>query len=133
MSAPAGDLFAAPSRRRCRSATALARLKPLLEDPAVLKIGQNVKAPSSSSPGTASRLAPIDDTMLISYALHAGLHGHGLDELAEQLSRPPPLALKSLTGGGKAALTLRASSPVEEARRLRRRARRDHLAALGRR
>ena len=70
--------------------------------------------------------------MLVSYALHAGLHGHGLDYLAEAYLGHLPIALKSLTGGGRAALSF-AQVPIEEARALRRRARRGDLAALGRR
>ena len=58
---------------------ALAALKPVLEDPAVLKIGQNIKATAKIFARHGIAVAPIDDTMLMSYAMHAGLHGHGLD------------------------------------------------------
>ena len=68
--------------------TALAILKPLLEDAAVLKIGQNVKAGVKLFARHGIRLAPIEDTMLLSYALHAGLHGHGHRLSGRGLSQP---------------------------------------------
>ena len=95
---------------------ALALLRPVLEDAAVLKIGQNVKAAVKLFARHGIRLAPIDDTMLLSYALHAGLHGHGIDYLAEAYLGHAPVQLKALTGGGRAARTF-AQLPVEEAGR----------------
>ena len=59
-------------------------LKPLLEDPAVLKIGQNMKYDAKIFARYGVDVAPIDDTMLMSYAMNAGLHGHGMDTLAER-------------------------------------------------
>ena len=70
---------------------ALARLKPLFEDPAVLKIGQNLKHDWLVLAQNGIELGPIDDTMLLSYALDVGrpnLSGHGLEQLARDLSRP---------------------------------------------
>lgn len=63
---------------------ALAALKPLLEDPAVMKIGQNMKYDAKIMARLGISVAPIDDTMLMSYAMNAGLHGHGMDTLAER-------------------------------------------------
>jgi DNA polymerase-1 len=49
-------------------------------------------------------VAPIDDTMLMSYAMNAGLHGHGMDALAERyLAHPIPI--KELIGSGKSQIT----------------------------
>src|SRR5690606_29227571 len=48
------------------------------------------------------RVAPIDDTMLISYVLEGGLHGHGMDELARLHLGHEPIAFKSVAGAGKA-------------------------------
>ena len=86
-------------------AEALAALKPLLEDPAVLKIGQNVKYDwSRSFARHGIEVAPIDDTMLISFALDAALHGHGMDELwPRRYLGHVPIAVKTLAGTGKAA------------------------------
>ncbi|HXF53044.1 MAG TPA: DNA polymerase I [Hyphomicrobiaceae bacterium] len=63
---------------------ALDILKPLIEDPAVLKIGQNLKYDTLLLARYGLKLAPIDDVMLISYALDAGKGSHGLDDLAER-------------------------------------------------
>ena len=114
--AGSGGLFDEPVEGQVPLEAALALLGPVLEDPAVLKIGQNVKAAVKLLARHGIRLAPIDDTMLISYALHAGLHGHGLDELAEAYLGHMPVQLKALTGGGRAARTF-AQLPVEEAGR----------------
>ena len=54
-------------------------LKPVLEDPAILKIGQNMKYDAKIFARHGIDVAPIDDTMLLSYAMHAGLHNHGMD------------------------------------------------------
>ena len=63
---------------------ALQSLKPLLEDPSVLKIGQNLKYDCAVLAQHAIRVAPLEDTMLLSYALDAGRGAHGLDALAER-------------------------------------------------
>ncbi|ESQ78531.1 DNA polymerase I [Asticcacaulis sp. YBE204] len=82
---------------------ALAELKPLLEDPAVLKIGQNLKYDLSVFARYGIRVAPYDDTMLISYVLDAGLHGHGMDELSELHIGHKPITFKEVAGSGKSA------------------------------
>jgi DNA polymerase-1 len=63
---------------------ALQSLKPLLEDPSVLKIGQNLKYDCVVPAQHGIRVAPLEDTMLLSYALDAGRGAHGLDGLAER-------------------------------------------------
>ena len=63
---------------------ALARLKTLLEDPATLKIGQNLKYDALVLSAHGIAIAPFDDTMLMSYALDGGRGGHGMDDLAER-------------------------------------------------
>jgi DNA polymerase-1 len=65
-------------------AEALAVLRPLLEDPAVLKIGQNLKYDCVVLARHGIRVAPLDDTMLISYALDGGRGQQGMDALAER-------------------------------------------------
>ncbi len=86
-------------------ADVLARLKPLLEDPTVLKVGQNLKYDAAIFLERGIRLDPIDDTMLISYVLEAGLHGHGMDELSELHLSHKPIAFSEVTGKGKEKLT----------------------------
>jgi DNA polymerase-1 len=80
-------------------------LKPLLEDDAVLKIGQNMKYDAKILARHGIRVAPIDDTMLMSYAMHAGMHGHGMDTLAERYLSHQCIPIKDLIGGGKAQVT----------------------------
>ncbi|MFT4090151.1 MAG: DNA polymerase I [Asticcacaulis sp.] len=81
---------------------ALAALKPLLEDEGVLKVGQNLKYDLSVLSRYGIRVAPYDDTMLISYVLEAGLHGHGMDELSELHLGHTPIPFKQVAGSGKA-------------------------------
>lgn len=80
----------------------LARLKTLLEDPAVLKVVQNGKYDLAVMARRGIRVAPIDDTMLISYVLEGGLHGHGMDELSRLHLGHEPIPFKSVAGTGKA-------------------------------
>ena len=63
---------------------ALEILKPLLADPSVIKIGQNLKYDVLLLKQYGVELTPLDDTMLISYALDGGRGGHGMDDLAER-------------------------------------------------
>ncbi|MCH8172014.1 MAG: DNA polymerase I [Proteobacteria bacterium] len=84
---------------------ALKALKPLLEDPGVLKIGQNIKYDTLVFLKEGIRLGPIDDTMLISYVLEAGLHGHGMDELAVLHLDHKPVSFKDVAGVGKNQVT----------------------------
>ncbi|THD85153.1 DNA polymerase I [Aliigemmobacter aestuarii] len=84
---------------------ALAALKPVLEDPAILKIGQNMKYDWKILARHGIRIAPFDDTMLMSYAMHGGLHGHGMDFLSENYLSHIPIPIKSLLGSGKSAIT----------------------------
>ena len=113
--APAdGDLFGstAPGRRPdALIDQALAPLKPLLEDAAVLKIGQNMKYDAKIFARHGIRVAPIDDTMLMSYAMHAGLHGHGMDELSERYLGHQPHPDQGPHRLGQGADHLRPASP----------------------
>jgi DNA polymerase-1 len=80
----------------------IARLKPLLEDPAVLKVAQNAKYDMAVLSRYGITVGPIDDTMLISYVLEGGLHGHGMDELAQLWLGHTPIPFKTVAGTGKA-------------------------------
>ncbi|MGR3273317.1 DNA polymerase I [Thalassococcus profundi] len=84
---------------------ALAALKPLLEDPSVMKIGQNMKYDAKIFARNGIAIAPIDDTMLMSYAMNAGQHGHGMDTLAERYLSHTPIPIKDLLGSGKSMIT----------------------------
>ncbi|MFV2051839.1 DNA polymerase I [Aliiroseovarius sp. YM-037] len=84
---------------------ALAALKPMLEDASILKIGQNMKYDAKIFARHGITVAPIDDTMLMSYAMHAGLHNHGMDLLSERYLEHTPIPIKPLLGSGKSAIT----------------------------
>ncbi len=83
----------------------IAALKPVLEDPAVLKIGQNLKYDLIVFHRLGVTVTPFDDTMLLSYALDSGLGGHGMDELAGRHLDHKPIAFKEVAGTGKAQVT----------------------------
>ncbi len=87
------------------AAEILARLKPLLEDPAVLKVAHNAKYDLQVLAASGIRVTPIDDTMLLSYVLEAGAHGHGLDELCLLHFGHTNIAFSDVCGSGKAQLT----------------------------
>ncbi|MEM8936383.1 MAG: DNA polymerase I [Pseudomonadota bacterium] len=84
---------------------ALEILKPLLEDPAVLKIGQNLKYDALVLSHYSVKIAPFDDTMLISYALDCGKGGHGMDELAKRWLDIETIKFSDVAGTGKKAKT----------------------------
>ena len=83
----------------------LKRLKPLLEDESVLKIGQNLKYDYLIFRQRGITVGPFDDTMLMSYVLDAGLHGHGMDELSELHLGHKPIAFADVAGKGKEKIT----------------------------
>ena len=93
---------------------ALAKLKPLLEDDAVLKVGQNLKYDIGVLAQHDVRIMPFDDTLVMSFNLDAGLHGHGMDELSKLHLGHEPISFKSLTGTGKKAIGF-AEVPLDKA------------------
>lgn len=82
-------------------------IKPLLEDGSVLKIGQNIKYDINVLARLGIDMAPVDDTMVMSFDLDAGKSfgtgggGHGMDELARQHLGHDCITYKSITGTGK--------------------------------
>ena len=92
----------------------ISRLKPLLEDPAVLKVGQNIKYDFHILVRHGIRIHPFDDTMLMSYVLDEGLHKHGMDELSVLFLQHKPIAFTEVAGKGKAQVTFD-QVPVAEA------------------
>ena len=95
-------------------AQALPPLQALLEDPGVLKVGQNLKYDMVVMATHGVAIAPFDDTMLLSYALEAGLHGHGMDELSQLHFAHTPIAFKEVAGAGKAQTSF-ADVPLDRA------------------
>lgn len=80
---------------------ALAILKPLLESPAVLKVGHNIKYDAQFFNKENITVNPIDDTLLMSYILDGSMHGHGMDELAELFLDHKTIKFKDIVGTGK--------------------------------
>lgn len=89
---------------------AVAMLKPLLESDAVLKVGQNIKYDLNVLARHGIEVAPIDDTMIVSFCLDAGRQeegiggGHGMDELATRHLGHTTLTFKDICGTGKKAI-----------------------------
>ena len=110
------DLFGsdAPAEGQMPMQEALDLLKPMLEDESILKIGQNMKYDAKIFIRYGVDVAPIDDTMLISYAQHAGLHNHGMDALSDRYLGHTPIPIKSLLGTGKSQITFD-RVPIDEA------------------
>ncbi|MCL6249762.1 DNA polymerase I [Altererythrobacter sp. KTW20L] len=99
---------------------AIAALKPLLESDAVLKVGQNIKYDLNVLARHGIAVAPIDDTMLLSFDLDAGRSedgiggGHGMDELAQRHLGHTCIAFKDLCGTGQKQISF-AEVPLEKA------------------
>lgn len=93
---------------------AIDMLKPMLEDPSIIKIGQNMKYDAKIFAQIGISVAPIDDTMLMSYAMHGGLHNHGMDALSDRYLGHTPIPIKPLLGSGKSAITFD-KVPLEDA------------------
>ena len=98
-----GDMFA-EKPAQLDVEVALPRLKALLEDPSVLKIGHNLKYDLIVLNRLGIDVAPYDDTIVMSFDLDAGLHGHGMDELAATHLSHSCIAYKDVTGTGKKAI-----------------------------
>lgn len=119
---PAADLFSAPPPPRAAAppqiplADAIAAIKPLLEDEAVLKVGQNLKYDLSVLARHGIAVAPFDDTMQLSFVLAAGKHNHGMDELSLRLLDHRPIAFKDVCGSGKSQISF-AEVPLDAATR----------------
>ncbi len=94
----------------------LAKLKPLLEDPGVLKVAQNLKYDYLMFAQRGIFVTPFDDTMLMSYVLDGGKNGHGMDELSELHLSHTPISFSEVAGKGKEKVTFDCV-PVKEATR----------------
>jgi len=113
------DMFA-QKPQQVSLAEAIALLKPLLEDEAVLKIFQNGKYDLNVLARQGIMVSPIDDTMVISFDLDAGRGedgmggGHGMDELSQRHLGHTPIPFKELCGTGKKAISF-AEVPLDRA------------------
>ena len=77
------------------------KLKPLLEDKSVKKIGQNIKFDYIIFYHLGVEMGPLEDTMLISYVLDAGKNRHNMDALAQLHLGHKTISYKDLVGTGK--------------------------------
>ena len=103
------DMFAEKPQQVDR-AEVLEALKPLLASDAVLKVFQNGKYDLNVLARCGVTVSPIDDTMIVSFALDAGRSldgiggGHGMDELSERHLGHTPIPFKDVCGTGKKAI-----------------------------
>jgi DNA polymerase I len=95
---------------------ALDRLRGLMADPSVLKIGQNLKYDMTILARHNIMIAPFDDTLVMSFALDAGRNNHGMDELAQLHFGHNCIAYKDVCGSGKNQLSF-AQVPLRDATR----------------
>ena len=102
------------ARRQIPLEKALKLLSPLLKDPSVLKVGQNLKYDALVLSRYGVSIAPFDDTMLMSYALDCGKGGHGMDELARRHLDYQTIKFSDIAGSGKKAKTFD-QIPIKEA------------------
>jgi DNA polymerase I len=84
---------------------ALALIKPMLEDPSVLKIGHNIKYDAMVLARYGVEIAAVDDTLVLSHVLDAGLHGHGMDELATLHFDHTNIKFAEVAGSGRKQIT----------------------------
>ena len=94
--------------------TVLKMLRPLLADPSVLKVGHNIKYDMVVFARYEVPVSPVDDTMLLSYMLEGGKHGHGMDDLADLYLGHTTIKYKEVTGTGKSQITFD-QVPLEKA------------------
>ena len=80
-------------------------LKPLLEDPGVLKIGHNIKFDMHVFAREGINVGPVDDSMVISYVLEGAGHGHGMDELSTLHLQHQTIKFADVCGSGKNQIT----------------------------
>ena len=84
---------------------ALALIKPMLEDPSVLKIGHNIKYDAMVLARYGVEISAVDDTLILSHVLDAGLHGHGMDELATLHFDHTNIKFAEVAGSGRKQIT----------------------------
>jgi DNA polymerase-1 len=97
-----GDLLGGGrARDQIDAATAIDRLRPLLENRSVIKVGQNLKSDYVAFARHGVSLAPYDDIMLMAYVLDAGRAGTGVSELAQHWLGHAPIAFADVAGSGK--------------------------------
>ncbi len=82
----------------------LKKLKPILEDESIKKVGQNIKYDFIIFKKQGIELSPVEDTMLLSYTLDAGNNRHNMDTLSELHLGHKTISYKEIVGTGKKQL-----------------------------
>ncbi|MFO1049907.1 MAG: DNA polymerase I [Geminicoccaceae bacterium] len=108
------DEFGQPRPGQLDRMAVVERLRPVLADPSVLKIGHNIKYDAGILAHYGLEVTPTDDTMLLSYVLGGASHGHGMDELAQRFLDHDCITYESLCGKGAAQIGF-AQVPVDKA------------------
>ena len=103
--AAGGDLFAANTiaPNQLDIETVREHIWPIFTNKDIVKVGHNLKYDLhilENMGWDTSAIRPVDDTMLLSYALHGSLHGHGLDELATKYLGHTDIPFSSLFPAG---------------------------------
>ena len=83
----------------------ITNLKPILENPSILKVGQNIKYDMLVLAKYGVNLTSIADSMVMSFVLDGSMHGHGMDELSLLHLDHKPITYKEVTGSGKGKIT----------------------------
>jgi DNA polymerase-1 len=99
------DDFGQPLPDQLETAAVVERLRPVLADPAILKVGHNLKYDMAVLARHGLTIAPYDDTMLLSYVIDGTRHGHGMDELAKLHLQHGTIHYSDLCGSGKSQIT----------------------------
>ena len=101
-----GGLFSGPiAPDQIEERAALTALKPLLEDPGVLKVGNDLKYDLQIFALRDIELAPCDDTMLMSYVVDSGRSSHGVDQLAQRYFDHATIDANAILGSGKSRIS----------------------------
>jgi len=89
------------SKKSINKDIVIKKLKPLLEDPSIKKIGQNIKFDFIVLFKSGISISSMEDTMLMSYVLDAGKNRHNMDILSEIHLGHKTISFKDLVGSGK--------------------------------
>ena len=108
------DDFGQPRQGQLDLPSVVERLRPVLADPSVLKIGHNIKYDAGVLAHYGLDVTPVDDTMLVSYVLDGASHGHGMDELAQRYLDYDCITYESVCGKGAAQIGF-AQVPIDKA------------------
>ena len=95
------------SKKCIDKSTVLKKLKPLLEDTSIKKIGQNIKFDFIVFSKNGINISSMEDTMLMSYVLDAGKNRHNMDTLSQIHLNHKTIAFKDLVGTGKKEINFR--------------------------